>query len=238
MTAPSHEIANDPGAKISASVMLVMGAVIVTGMLGALRVSPLLAVSTLLVTWLLGREARRAAISRSPSEAFPEFPASLRATVDRAMSELPAGDARRLLSDCLAQARPLLAPHEGALDDRQENATRENVLSLVDACCYTALELARLDAASAARDPAAGSQATNQTAAARDLLVKRLSGAATALASLYVAGVMHGSPASELVAQLADEINADASARRAAANEISALLDDGEQPSSPEQTRG
>jgi hypothetical protein len=64
-----------------------------------------------------------------------------------------------------------------------------------------------------------------------------LSSAATALASLYVAGVMHGSPASDRVAQLAEEINADASARRAAANEISALLGEGEQPPSAGHSR-
>jgi hypothetical protein len=232
MTATSEGIAHASGVKVSAPVMLVMVAVIVTGMLAAIEVSPLLAVSTLMVTWLLGREARRTAISQSPAVAFPEFPASLRATIDRTMAELPKGDARRLLLNALGQARPLLAPHDGALDDRQENATRENVLSLADACCYTALELARLDAATEARDPAAGAEATSQSAAARELLVKRLSSAANALASLYVAGVMHGSPASELVAQLADEINADASARRAAANEISSLLGEGEQPPS------
>ena len=149
------------------------------------------------------------------------------------MEQLPEGDARRLLSAALAQARPLLAPHAGALDDRQENATRDNVLSLVDACCHTALELASLDAASGARGPSAGADSATRTVAARELLAGRLSSAATALSSLYVAGVMHGSPASDRVAQLADEINADASARRAAAAEISALLGDGEQPPSP-----
>jgi hypothetical protein len=217
--------------------VLLIAAVLIVGMLAAVEVSPLLALPTLLVTWLIGREARRMEISPEPSLEYAEFPASLRATVDRTMIELPDGDARRLLSQSLAQARPLLAPHAGALDDQQENATRTNVLSLVDACCYTALELARLDAASGARDPGAAPDAANQTAAARELLVRRLSSAATALASLYVAGVMHGSPASDRVAELADEINADASARRAAATEISALLRDGEQAPSPDHPR-
>jgi hypothetical protein len=227
------------GARVepSAHAVVVILAVMIAGMLAAVEVSPLLAVPTLIVTWLLGREARRTEMSQSPSVEFSEFPAALRATVDRTMEQLPDGDARRLLSNALAQAQPLLAPHEGALDDRQENVTRDNVLSLIDACCHTALELARLDAASGARDPSAGTGATNQTAAARELLVGRLSSAATALASLYVAGVMHGSPASDRVAQLAEEINADASARRAAANEISALLGEGEQPPSAGHSR-
>jgi hypothetical protein len=224
-------------AEPSAHAVVVMAAVMIAGMLAAVEVSPLLAVPTLIVTWLLGREARRPEIPHSQMSEFPEFPESLRATVEHTMAQLPDGNARRLLRNSLVQARPLLAPHEAALDDQQESATRDNVLSLVDACCHTALELARLDAASGARDPSAGSGATNQTAAARELLVGRLSSAATALASLYVAGVMHGSPASDRVAQLAEEINADASARRAAANEISALLGDGEQPPSAGHSR-
>jgi hypothetical protein len=223
--------------KPSAHTVLVIAAVMIAGLIAAVEVSSLLAVPTLLVTWLLGREARRMEIAPAPSLEYAEFPASLRETVERTMTQLPEGDARRFLSQSLAQARPLLAPHEGALDDQQENATRNNVLSLVDACCYTALELARLDAASEARGPAAGSDPAKQATAARELLVGRLSSAATALASLYVAGVIHGSPASDRVAELAQEINADASARQAAASEISALLGDDTQPPSPERPK-
>ena len=216
--------AHGSGVKLSTHAVVVIAAVLVVGLVATVEVSPLVAIPTLLVTWLLGREARRTESAQSAPAEVSEFPAALRATVDRTMTQLPDGDARRLLSNSLAQARPLLAPHEGTLDDRQETATRDNVLSLVDACCYTALELARLDAASGARDPAASPNAAKQTAAARALLVERLSSAATALTSLYVAGVMHGSAASDRVAQLAEEINADASARSAAANEIHALL--------------
>jgi hypothetical protein len=234
MTTPTG-IERAPIVGPTAQAVLVIASVVIVGMLAAVEVSPLLALPTLLVAWLLGRESRRVEISPSPSLEYSEFPATLRATVDRTMTQLPEGDARRLLSQSLAQARPLLASHEGALDDQQENATRNNVLSLVDACCHTARELAHLDAASGARDSGASSGATNPTAAARGLLVGRLSSAAAALASLFAAGVMHGSPASDRVAELAEEINADASARRAAATEISALLGDGAPSPSPER---
>jgi hypothetical protein len=201
-----------------------IAAVLLVGMFAAVEVSPLLALPTVIVTWLLGREAHRMAMTTSASVAFSEFPPSLRATVDRTLGQLPDGDAHRLLSNALVQARPLLAPHAAALDERQESATRDNVCSLVDACCTTALELARLDVASSVRDRGSNSEDANRITAARELLVGRLSRAATALSSLYVAGVEHGSPASDLVAQLADEINADARARRAAASEMSDLL--------------
>jgi len=228
-------VEQDSPVRPSVHTVLVIAAVMIAGLLAAVEVSSLLIVPTLLVVWLLAREARRVELAPSPSLEFAELPAELRATVDRTMTQLPEGDARRLLSQSLAQARPLLAPHQGALDDQQENATRDNVLSLIDACCYTALELARLDAASGARALAAGADAANQTAAARELLVGRLAGAATALSSLYVAGVMHGSPASDRVAELAQEVNADARARQAAATEIGALLGDDTQPPSPER---
>jgi len=230
----SGEITISPGVRVSGHAVLLIGSVILVGMIAAVEVSALIAAPTIVMAWLLAREARRESMAQSPSLEFPEFPPELRATVDRTMEQLPDGDARRLLSTSLAQARPLLAPHQGALDERQEGATRNNVLSLVDACCVTALELARLDAASAARDP----DTTSQAASARELLAGRLSRAATALASLYASGVMHGSPASDRVAELADEINADASARRAAASEISALLGNGEQTPPTEPPKG
>jgi len=213
--------------RISGSVALTMAAVMIVGMLAAVMVSPLLLLTTFIVTWMIARAARGAAKSTATSLEFPELPSSLRETVDRTIGQLPDGDARRLLFNALVQARPLLAPHAAALDERQENATRENVRSLVDACCTTALELARLDIAAAARDTGAQSDDANHVTAARALLAGRLSHAATALSSLYVAGVEHGSPASDRVAELVDEINADASARRAAATEMGALLQDG-----------
>ena len=221
------------GVEISANVALMIAAVMLVGIFAAVEVSPLLALPTLIMTWLLGREAHRTAMATPASLESSELPPALRATVDRTLEQLPDGDARRLLSDALVQARPVLAPHAPALDERQERATRDNICSLVDACCTTALELTRLDVASSVRDRGSSSEDANRIAAARELLVGRLSRAATALSSLYVAGVEHGSPASDLVAQLADEINADARARRAAASEMSALLGDGEQtPSS------
>ena len=226
------------GVEIPPNVALMIAAVLIVGMLAAVEVSPVMALPTLIVTWLLGREAHRMAMATSASPEFAELPPALRATVNRTLEELPDGDARRLLSNALVQARPLLAPHAAALDERQESATRDNVCSLADACCTTALELARLDVASSLRDRGTTSDDANRIAAARELLVGRLSRAATALSSLYIAGVEHGSPASDLVAQLADEINADACARRAAASEMSALLGDGEQTPSSGQTKG
>jgi len=215
-------------ARVPGSVALTMSAVTIVGTFAAIRVSPLLLVTTLIVVVMIARAARRAAPSSATSLEFPELPPALRETVDRTIAQLPEGDARRLLFNALVQARPLLAPHAAALDEQQENATRENVCSLVDACCTTALELARLDLAATANGPAATSDDASHVASARALLSGRLSNAASALSSLYVAGVEHGSPASDRVAELVDEITADANARRGAASEMGALLHDGD----------
>jgi hypothetical protein len=214
------------GVRIPGSVALTMSAVMIVGTFAAIRVSPLLFLTTLIVTLMIARAARRVPPPSATSLEFPELPPALRETVDRTIEQLPEGDARRLLFNALVQARPLLAPHAAALDEQQESATRENVRSLVDACCTTALELARLDLAATANGSAATSDDANHVASARTLLAGRLSNAATALSSLYVAGVEHGSPASDRVVELVDEITADASARRAAASEMGALLHD------------
>jgi hypothetical protein len=216
------------GVRISGSGALTMAAVMIVGTFAAITVSPLLFVTTLIVAWMIARAARRGATSNATSLEFPELPFSLRETVDRTIDQLPDGDARRLLFNALVQARPLLAPHAAALDEQQETATRENVRSLVEACCTTALELGRFDLAAAARDSVAASDSASHVASARELLTGRLSNAAAALSSLYVAGVEHGSPASDRVAELVDEINADANARRAAATEMGALLHEGD----------
>jgi hypothetical protein len=53
-----------------------------------------------------------------------------------------------------------------------------------------------------------------------------MSDATAALTALYAAGLEHGTPASNRVAELASEISADAKARAAAATEIAQLLRD------------
>lgn len=215
-----------PGTRISGSIAFMLAAVMLVGTYAAFTVSPLLLATTFIVAFMIARAARSNARPIGSPE-FPELPSSLQATVDRTIAQLPEGDARRLLFNAIVQARPMLAPH-AALDEQQERATRDNVCSLVEACCTTALEMARLDLASSAGDQASGSDEAKHLAAARELLAGRLSHAASALSSLYVAGVEHGSPASDRVAELVGEINADASARRAAATEMGALLHDGE----------
>ena len=209
--------------RVPFSVLLTMTAVLVAGTTAAVKISPVLFLTTFVVLAMIARGAHLARIARSAAVELDDLPASLQSVVARTIEELPDAEPRRLLLNVLAQARPLFASRTATLDARQEDLTRENVRALVEACCVTALELSRLDVASAAND-SAGSEMVRQAATARALLAGRLSHAATALASLYVAGIERGSQASDRVVELVDEINADASARRAATSEMESLL--------------
>ena len=214
--------------KWTAATSLMCFAVIIAGLAATVMVSPAFFVTTILVMAILTRAARAEAASLSPSKGSPDLidlPDDLRRIVDAALAAVPDGDARRLLLGVIVQARPILASRSTTFDAAAESASRSNVESLVSACCGTAIDLSRLDAVSsskpaAQRDPSLDARFAN----ARDMLVKRMSDATTALAALYASGLEHGTPASNRVAELASEIAVDAKARGAAATEIEQLL--------------
>ncbi|HEV8446723.1 MAG TPA: hypothetical protein VGQ44_07880 [Gemmatimonadaceae bacterium] len=206
-------------------------AVVLAGMAASVTVSQVFFLTTVLVVGILTRAARAEAAAIAPPAAkseFVDFPDDLRPVVARAMSALPDGDARRLLLGVIVQARPILASRSTTFDPAAESASRTNVEALVAACCGTAIDLARLDAASSTkRSTPSDSTLDARFASARDMLVKRMSDATAALTALYAAGLEHGTPASNRVAELASEVGADAKARGAAATEIAELLGNG-----------
>jgi len=214
--------------KWTAATSLMCFAVIIAGMVATVMVSQVFFVTTVLVLAILTRAARAEAAEHSPpqgSSDLLDLPADLRTVIDGALAALPEGDARRLLLGVVVQARPILASRSTTFDPAAEATSRTNVESLVAACCGTAVDLSRLDAASSAklatpRDPALDAR----FAAARDMLVKRMQDATAALSALYASGLEHGTPASNRVAELASEIVADAKARGAASTEIAQLL--------------
>jgi hypothetical protein len=205
-------------------------AVIIAGMAATIIVSPVFFVATVIMLGILTRAAR-AEVAASASAAvksdFIDLPEDLRRAVDAALASIPDGDARRLLLGVIVQARPILASHSTTFDPAAESASRTSVESLVAACCGTGIDLARLDAASSAKPATAPDPSLDaRFAAARGMLVKRMSDATAALTALYAAGLEHGTPASNRVAELASEISADEKARDAAATEIAQLLGD------------
>ena len=213
-------------ATLPPKVVLTIAAVAITGSYAAIVVTPALFPCTAAIIALLVRAGATAKPRPETSDDFAEFPATARTAVLATMRELGEGNARRLLLGVAVQARPIFANRSTLLDQQAERATRDNAASLVEACCSTALELARLDAASAGASATGGTRDETVTSvtAVRQQMEDRLAKAADALTSLYVAGLEHGSEASNHVSELVDEINADASARRAAGAGMAEVL--------------
>ena len=199
-----------------AAIMLVY-AIGIAGSAAAYRVSSSLWLVTPVVAYIVLRAAAREAMQLEAGGVdIRELPSALRDRVRSAFAQLPEGDARRLLLGVVNQARLVFGRGESRFDAAEERQLTEHVSGLVDACCATATDLARLDqfaiSASAAK--------------ARELFRDRLTNAASALAELYTANVERGTPSTDRVAELTAEISADASARSEAAAEMKTLLGD------------
>jgi hypothetical protein len=242
MTQPSPLMTSgDQAASLAippADVILMM-AVLLLGGAAAFAASPLLWAVTPVVAAMVYYASRQASRGDVVNEQqAPIFPLALQQTITSAMVQLPYGDAHRLLSDVVRQARPLFEARESAFDAAREQETRENVVELVSASCEIALELARLDHTAPPRGaprPQTQDSATKVAPTdletrydkARELLVRRLDDAGVALRELYASGVEHGTPASDRVAGLVTELRADASSRSAARTEMNELLGPG-----------
>ena len=214
--------------RVAPSAIFLVYAIGVTGVAAAYRVSSSLWIVTPIVAWIVLRSAVRDAMRLdAPGVDIPELPASLRDRVRSAFAQLPEGDARRLLLGVVNQARLVFGRGESRFDAAEEQQLAEHVSGLVDACCTTATDLARLDQfAATATDGAGRADLLARAATARQLFRDRLTNAASALAELYTSNVERGTPSTDRVAELTAEISADASARSEATAEMKALLGD------------
>jgi hypothetical protein len=221
--------------QMAGAVLITLVAVVVTGSAAGAVVSPAFFLATILVAGVIIRAAHKPRATEATTyDGLLNLPPALRAIVTDAVNSLPTGEARQMLIAVCTQADALYAAPSGAFDASEDRATHRHVHELVEACCVSAIELARLDrvmAASPARSTRApGAAATpsgevdQKLASARQVLVRRLSDAKTALRALYAADVEHGTEASLRVAHLATEIKSDAAARSAAIADVNSLL--------------
>jgi hypothetical protein len=223
-------------------------AVVIAGAAAGYVVGEGLWLVTLTVAFMLAIASRLGHARSQAREAnlseLTELPPDLRQVVNGALAQLGEGDARRMLMAVVQPARSWFGMRESSFDARQDDDTRRHVGDLVAGSCAIALDFARLDAAAAPPDlgstvtqptdpphpavPPAATPADDTLAqryqAARDLFVKRLGDAASALSALYASGVERGTPASDRVAELVQEIREDASARSAAKRDLDTLL--------------
>ena len=214
--------------RVAPSAILLVYAIGVTGVAAAYRVSPSLWLVTPLVAWIVLRSAARDAMRLETAGVdIRELPAALRDRVNSVFAQLPDGDARRLLLGVVNQARLVFGRGESRFDALEERQLAEHVSGLVDACCTTAADMARLDQfAATTADGAGRADLLARAATARELFRDRLTNAAAALAELYTANVERGTPSTDRVAELTAEISADASARSEATAEMKTLLGD------------
>jgi hypothetical protein len=215
-------------ARIAPPVVILVAAVVITGVAAAQRVAPVLWLVTPVVAAVILRAAARdGAALQASGVVAPELPASLRDRLDSVLAQLGDGDARRLLLGVVAQGRLLLARHESRFDSREEQRVRDDVSALIEACCATAGDLGRVEQFTSATGsaPATANAALMEKAEkARELFRGRLTSAAEALATLYASGLEQGTPSTDRIAELTSQITTDATARAAATTELRDLL--------------
>jgi hypothetical protein len=221
--------------QISAALIVTLLAVVVSGMTAGTVVSPVFYATTIAVVGLMVRASSQPQRATAKlDDSILKLPPALQASVTRALDEIGPGEARELLLGVVGQGAALYEVASARFDEREERATRRNVDDLLEACCESAIDLDRLDrvvSSAPARmnrgpgaPPTPSGEVNRRLSTARELLVRRLSDAATSLRALYAADVEHGTQASERVATLAAEIKSDASARSGAIAEMKELL--------------
>ena len=185
-------------------------AVALSGSVAAAVVDGTLWLTTAAVIFILIRASHRAHTADSVlSGDLEHFPRHLKRVIHSTRAALPESDAKEFLNALVSQAANVFAPHDSTFDAEWDRKTRRNVAELVEAACGVALDVGRLDLAFA-RTMETDGRVTEGLLASRQLFVGRLRDAGSAVAALYAAGVQEGTPASDRVGDLVNEIRADA----------------------------
>jgi hypothetical protein len=200
-------------------------AVAASGSVASVVVSPVLWVSTAAIVGLLAvMQRREGEVDVRDDKRLPSLPLPLQRVLRSTLAGLPPGEAKRLLNAVGRQAAILFDARRSAFNEPRGQSARQNVSDLVEAACEVAVELSRIERALATNassmpDAKPIAQLTNS----RSLFAGRLEDAASALASMYASGVHHGTPASDRIAELVQEIRADAAATSHAWSELQNL---------------
>ena len=199
-------------------------AVSLTGSIAAAMGNPALWLSTASLVALLAWAQRRKGSDVRDDERLRSLPLPMQRRLRSTLASLAPGDAKRLLNDVGRKAAILFDARRIAFNEPWGVSARQNVSDLVQAACDVAMELSRLErafpvGASTAPDASLIARVT----ASRRLFEGRLEDAASALSALYASGVHHGTPASDRVAELVQEIRADAAATSQAWSEVQQL---------------
>ena len=209
-----------------ASSRLVLIAIWICGAFAAMRVSPVLWITTAAIAGLVYRGLRRtnavaAAVAPDDTAALPP---STRRMVQATRAKLTSADAKYLLQVVVEGAGPLLA---AMTDAERSSSSRRDVVALVEASCGLSEELDRVDAFLAqprAPGDARGVELRERCARNRTKLADRLTEACTAIETLHAQLLEERSDAADRVAELAAELTEEARVRGEAARELDDLL--------------
>jgi hypothetical protein len=199
--------------------------VTVAGSIAAAMGHPVLWLSTaVLVGFLAVVQRRQTAVDVRDDGRLRSLPLPLQRILRSTLAGLPPGDAKRLLNEVGRQTAILFDARGVAFDEPWGASARQNVSDLVEAACEVARELSRLERAfPVGASPAPDASLIAEVTASRRLFEGRLEDAASALSALYASGVHQGTPASDRVAELVQEIRADAAATSHAWSEVANL---------------
>jgi hypothetical protein len=202
-------------------------AVTMAGSVAAVLANPVFWLSTAALVGLLAVVQRRTGeVDVRDDRRLQSLPLPLQRVLRSTLAGLPPGEAKRLLNAVGRQAAVLFDARRSVFDAPWGERARQNVSDLVEAACEVALELSRFDrAVSTHALPAPDENLSAKLANSRRLFAGRLDDAASALSSLYASGLQHGTPASDRVAELVQEIRADAAATSHAWSEVQKLTD-------------
>jgi hypothetical protein len=189
-------------------------AVTVAGSAAAAIGNPVLWISTAAFVGLLAWAQRREGeVDVRDDRRLRSLPLPLQRILRSTLAGLPPGDAKRLLNEVGRQAAILFDARRLAFDEPWGVRARQSVSELVEAACEVARELSRLERAfPIGASPAPDASLIAEVTASRRLFEGRLEDAASALAAMYASGVHQGTPSSDRVAELVQEIRADAAA--------------------------
>jgi hypothetical protein len=205
--------------------ILLIAAVLGTGMIAAQRVAPVFWITTVGLAGIIAFVERRALpqpiANLDDDSAVSALPPELRRAVGAALARLAPGAARDLLGDLVRRTQPLLSALQGRSDDR---GTIRDVTALLEASCALAMELARVDVFLALPASPSADKLHARCRETRVALLQRLRDAGAAIDALHAQLLEEGSEAGARVAELAAEISEEARARGEAAREMDALL--------------
>ena len=200
-------------------------AVAMAGSVAAVMANPMLWLSTAAMVGLLAVvQHRESEVDVRDDKRLHSLPLPIQRALRSTLAGLPPGEPKRLLNAVGRQVAILFAARRSVFDEPWGESARQNVSDLVEASCEVALELSRIERALATNALSApDAHLIAKLANSRRLFAGRLEDAASALASMYASGVHHGTPASDRVAELVQEIRADAAATSHAWSEIQKL---------------